>query len=115
MFNSTFANCYILTGSIPSGLFGNISGTPATHMFRATFMECRGLEGGDVVIPASVTLNSDNVETLTHMMSNMWDWEGQLFWGTNVIHTVITPSIRISSFIFSTKMPGYADIHTNWK
>ena len=37
MFRATFYNCSNLTGSIPSGLFGNLSGAPADSMFRGTF------------------------------------------------------------------------------
>ena len=45
MFGSTFYNCSGLTGSIPSGLFGNISGAPARSMFDSTFKNCSGLTG----------------------------------------------------------------------
>ena len=45
MFRSTFQSCSGLTGSIPSGLFGNLSGSPAQSMFRATFSGCSGLTG----------------------------------------------------------------------
>jgi len=45
MFYATFYNCSNLTGSIPSGLFGNISGAPATHMFFNTFYNCSNLTG----------------------------------------------------------------------
>jgi len=45
MFQHTFRDCSSLTGSIPSGLFGNISGKPAIFMFYATFARCSGLTG----------------------------------------------------------------------
>jgi hypothetical protein len=45
MFFSTFYNCSNLTGSIPSGLFGDISGAPAQSMFYATFWGCSNLTG----------------------------------------------------------------------
>jgi len=45
MFYRTFANCSNLTGSIPSGLFGDISGAPAYYMFYGTFYGCSNLTG----------------------------------------------------------------------
>ena len=45
MFRATFFNCINLTGSIPSGLFGNISGAPADRMFYYTFYNCSNLMG----------------------------------------------------------------------
>ena len=45
MFSSTFINCSNLTGSIPSGLFGDISGAPAGEVFNSTFRGCSNLTG----------------------------------------------------------------------
>ncbi len=45
MFYGTFQYCGSLTGSIPSGLFGDISGAPAGDMFRVTFDGCGNLTG----------------------------------------------------------------------
>ena len=45
MFYATFRNCSNLTGSIPTGLFGNISGAPASSMFQNTFFNCGNLTG----------------------------------------------------------------------
>ena len=45
MFYRTFLDCSNLTGSIPSGLFGNISGAPAASMFYGTFYNCSKLTG----------------------------------------------------------------------
>jgi hypothetical protein len=45
MFRLTFRDCSNLTGSIPSGLFGNLSGAPASYMFYATFDFCSNLTG----------------------------------------------------------------------
>ena len=45
MFNATFVNCSGLTGAIPSGLFGNLSGAPANSMYAGTFSGCSGLSG----------------------------------------------------------------------
>ncbi len=51
MFNSTFRQCSNLTGSIPTGLFGAISGAPAGYMFATTFYNCSNLSGS---IPANL-------------------------------------------------------------
>ena len=45
MYYGTFVGCGNLTGSIPSGLFGNISGAPADYMFAVTFYNCGNLTG----------------------------------------------------------------------
>jgi hypothetical protein len=45
MFRATFYECHNLTGSIPTGLFGNISGAPAGYMFAVTFYKCGNLTG----------------------------------------------------------------------
>jgi len=54
MFRATFYNCSNLTGSIPSGLFGNISGAPVYNMFRQTFSGCGNLTGS---IPSGLFSN----------------------------------------------------------
>ena len=43
MFQGTFYGCSGLTGAIPDGLFGNLSGAPADSMFNSTFSGCSGL------------------------------------------------------------------------
>ena len=45
MFFDTFMVCSNLAGSIPSGLFGNLSGAPAQYMFQDTFRNCSNLSG----------------------------------------------------------------------
>ena len=45
MFRATFQNCGNLTGSIQSGLFGNLSGAPVNYMFSTTFSGCGNLTG----------------------------------------------------------------------
>jgi hypothetical protein len=45
MFYRTFRGCSNLTGSIPVGLFGNLSGAPAYGMFYGTFYGCSNLTG----------------------------------------------------------------------
>ena len=43
MFNGTFYGCSGLTGAIPDGLFGNLTGVPTESMFNGTFWGCTGL------------------------------------------------------------------------
>ena len=50
-FKDTFAFASNMRGSIPSGLFDNLSGSPASHMFYETFRDCSGLTGS---IPANL-------------------------------------------------------------
>ena len=45
MFYRTFRGCSNLTGSIPVGLFGNLSGAPKYGMFYGTFYLCSNLTG----------------------------------------------------------------------
>ena len=45
LFSYTFEDCSGLTGTIPSGFFGNVSGTPAYYMFDHTFYGCANLYG----------------------------------------------------------------------
>jgi hypothetical protein len=52
---------------------------------------------------------------LSSAWRNMPLWGGQVFWGTNVIHTVLTPTNDINSFASSTNVPGYATMNANWK
>ena len=40
-----FSGCSGLTGAIPDGLFGNLTGAPASGMFSHTFHVCSGLTG----------------------------------------------------------------------
>jgi hypothetical protein len=115
-FGSTFFNCSGLTNSIPADLFGSFAGAPASAMFGSTFRGCSNIPGGDVVLSAAIEFTDANVVgPLTSMMRSMTEWEGELYWGTNVIHKVITPASRIFTFEGSTKMPEYDTIDANWK
>jgi hypothetical protein len=116
MFFSTFYGCSGLEGSIPSDLLSGKSGAPATSMFYGTFNGCSGITGGHLVLPASITFTDANiVGPLSRMMRGMTNWEGELFWGDDVIHTALTPDSRIFTFLDSTKIPDYDTIHANWK
>jgi hypothetical protein len=61
MFASTFRNCSNLTGSIPSGLLGAISGTTAAYMFASTFRNCSNLTGS---IPSGLFGNISGAPTV---------------------------------------------------
>lgn len=56
MYLGTFYNNYSLKGEIPIGLFGNISGPMASHMFDTTFYRCRNLTGPSARNPDGVPL-----------------------------------------------------------
>ena len=66
MFNAIFYGCLNLTGSIPSGLFGDISGAPADSMFYDTFRNCGNLTGS---IPSGLFGNISGAPA-THMFRN---------------------------------------------
>ena len=55
MFRATFYECSNLSGSIPSGLFGDISGAPAAYMFYYTFYNCSNLTGESALMPDGTT------------------------------------------------------------
>ena len=55
LFDSTFYNCSNLTGSIPVGLFGAISGVLAAEMFYSTFYNCSNLTGESALMPDGTT------------------------------------------------------------
>jgi hypothetical protein len=55
MFANTFYGCSTLTGSIPAGLFGNLSGAPAASMFNSTFRGCSKLTGESALMPDGTT------------------------------------------------------------
>jgi hypothetical protein len=63
MFYATFQNCSKLTGSIPVGLFGDISGAPASAMFYYTFSGCSKLTGESALMPNGVTHLYDQFST----------------------------------------------------
>jgi hypothetical protein len=115
------AACYLMSnviGGLPAGFLdmSGLTGEPTTFMFN---LACRGMAkitSGDFVISTNVTLSNANiVGPLTDAWRGMAEWTGQVYWGTNVIHTVLTPDSRITTFLDSTKMPDYATINANWK
>ena len=107
-----------VTGSLPAGFLdtSGLTGSPAANMF---YLACNGMSkiaSGDFNISTNVTLTSANiVGPLTSAWRGMTLWTGQVYWGTNVIHTVLTPDSDINTFAGNTNMPGYAGLNANWK
>jgi hypothetical protein len=105
--------------SLPSGCLdtSGLTGSPAAYMFNGTFYG-NDLQTTDFVIGSGITLTDANISTgdpLTSMFSGNADWTGQCFWGTNVIHTVLTPTADINTFSGCVDMPDYDTINANWK
>jgi len=75
-----------------------------------------GITSGDITVGSGITLDNSNiVGQLTSAFQNMTAWTGQVYWGTNVIHTVLTPASDINTFAGDVNMPDYATINANWK
>lgn len=89
MYLGTFYNGYGLSGEIPVGLFGNISGPLAQHMFDTTFYRCRNLTGPSARNPDGVPL----YEQFSNAQA------------THVMHM----------YTEDTKLSDYADIPDAWK
>jgi hypothetical protein len=107
-----------VTGSLPSGFLNTsgLTGSPAASMFYEACYNMSDITSGDFNISSNVTLTDANiVGPLTAAWRGMSDWTGQVYWGTNVIHTVLTPDSDIDTFLDSVNMPDYATIDANWK
>jgi hypothetical protein len=117
MFYDTFF--YNNLSNLPDGCMdtSGLTGSPAVAMFRGTFSG-NDLQTTDFVIGSGITLTDANISTgnpLLFMFSGNADWTGQCFWGTNVIHAVLTPTAAIDTFTGCTSMPDYDTIDANWK
>jgi hypothetical protein len=118
MFRSACDSMSGVTGSLPTGFLdtSGLTGSPAADMFRAACYGMAKIASGDFNISANVTLSNANiVGPLTAAWRGMPLWTGQVYWGTNVIHTVLTPDSDINTFVGNTSMPGYATLNANWK
>ena len=107
-----------VTGSLPAGFLdtSGLTGSPSTDMYGFACQNMAKITSGDFNISTNVTLSNANiVGPLSSAWRDMAEWTGQVYWGTNVIHTVLTPDSDINTFSGSTKMPSYATIHANWK
>jgi hypothetical protein len=106
------------TGSLPSGFLStiNLTGPPTVAMYNNACNGMSKITSGDFQISTNVALTDGNiVGPLTDAWRNMPRWGGQVFWGTNVIHTVLTPTNDINTFASSTNVPGYSGMNANWK
>jgi hypothetical protein len=107
-----------VTGSLPSGFMSaiNLNGPPASDMYVNACIGMSKISSGDIQISTNVSLTDGNiVGPLNSAWRNMTLWSGQVFWGTNVIHTVLTPTNDINAFASSTNVPGYSSMNANWK
>ena len=90
MFRQTFWGCSNLTGSIPSGLFGDISGAPAGYMFYYTFGNCSKLTGESAHKPDGVTHLYEQFQTASGTQCD-------------------------NCYLGATRLDDYADIPIAWK
>jgi hypothetical protein len=118
MFNSSCQDMSNVTGPLPAGFLGTsgLTGPPSGDMYNSSCYGMAKITSGDFQISTNVSLTDGNiVGPLTDAWRNMPLWGGQVFWGTNVIHTVLTPTNDINAFAGSTNVPGYATMNANWK
>jgi hypothetical protein len=107
-----------VTGSLPAGFMStiNLNGAPAANMYVNACNGMAKITSGDFQISTNVSLTDGNiVGPLNSAWQNMTLWGGQVFWGTNVIHTVLTPTNDINAFANSTNVPGFSTMNANWK
>jgi hypothetical protein len=121
MFYVACQNMSGVTGSLPSGFLdtSGLTGSPAATMF---YFACNGMskiESGDFAISTNVTLTAANIAGTTGPLGSAWrnmaKWTGQVYWGTNVIHHVLTPDTDTDAFLGNVLMPEYDTINANWK
>ena len=75
-----------------------------------------GITSGNIIVGAGITLTDANiVGPLTSACQGMSSWTGQMFWGTNVIHSALTPDSDNNTFTGDVEMPDYETIDANWK
>jgi hypothetical protein len=107
-----------VTGSLPAGFLhtSGMTGPPADRMCKEACYGMANVSSGDFQISTNVSLTDGNiVGPLNSAWQNMTLWSGRVYWGTNVIHTVLTPTNDINAFANSTNVPGYATMNANWK
>jgi hypothetical protein len=118
MFTSACYGFAGVTGSLPAGFLSaiNLSGPPSASMYNGACYGMAKITSGDFQISTNVSLTDGNiVGPLTSAWREMPKWGGQVFWGTNAIHTVLTPTNDINAFASSTNVPGYSGMNANWK
>jgi hypothetical protein len=118
MFVGVCFNMGNVTGSLPSGFISaiNMNGPPSANMYLIACQGMANITSGDFQISTNVSLTDGNIiGPLTSAWRDMPRWGGQVFWGTNVIHTVLTPTSDINAFAGSTNVPGFSTMNANWK
>jgi hypothetical protein len=118
MFYYSFYGVSGVTGSLPAGFMdtSKLTGPPAADMYANSCYGMSKITSGDFQISTNVSLTDGNiVGPLSSAWRNMPAWGGQVFWGTNVIHTVLTPTNDINAFAGSTNVPGFSTMNANWK
>jgi hypothetical protein len=118
MFSLTCYNVSGVTGALPAGFMdaSAMTGPPSVNMYNSSCYAMSKITSGDFQISTNVSLTDGNVVgPLTSAWREMPKWGGQVFWGTNAIHTVLTPTNDINTFALSTNVPGYATMNANWK
>jgi hypothetical protein len=118
MFAFAFQNVSGVTGSLPSGFMStiNLTGPPSANMYLNACQSMQKISSGNIQISTNVSLTDGNiVGPLNSACQDMPLWGGQVFWGTNAIHTVLTPTNDINTFYLSTNVPGFSTMNANWK
>jgi hypothetical protein len=121
MFQSACYGMSGVTGSLPAGFMdtSGLTGSPAANMFRLACYGMSKIESGDFAISTNVTLTAANIAGTAGPLGSAWrnmaKWTGQVYWGTNVIHHVLTPDTDTDAFRDSVLMPEYDTIDANWK
>jgi hypothetical protein len=118
LFNNVCYGVSGVTGPLPAGFLSSSSmtGPPAANMYNNSCYGMANITSGDIQISTNVSLTDGNiVGPLTGAWRDMPRWGGQVFWGTNAIHTVLTPTNDINAFAGSTSVPGYSSMNANWK
>jgi hypothetical protein len=119
--NMFYRACYNMsgvTGAFPAGFLdmSGLSGTMATNALNSACEGMTGMASGDFNISSNITLTGTNiVGTMPSAWRSMPSWNGQVYFGTAVIHTVMTPVSDQNTFRDSTNMPSYSTINANWK
>jgi len=120
MFSSACYGMSSVTGSLPTGFMdtSGLTGAPAVSMFNTACRNMSSITGGNINIGTNITMTTANLDTdnwLDFTMYGCSSWTGQMYYGTSVIHTVITPTNDLNTFNGCTSMPDYGTINANWK
>ena len=106
-----------VTGPLPAGFAdtSGLTGAPTEYTFVQMCEGMTAITSGNIIIGENLTLDAANVVALTRMMYGCGSWAGEVFWGSDLLVDQVTPATRIRTFDGCNSMPGFADIHANWK